>query len=101
MNFLIGLLYVVVIGSIIVSIVLSIVKKIQYNKIIYGVRIGMTETEIISKYGRPSKTLIIDNHTKLISYSTFYWNGLLFGGTKYREITIVVKDGKIFNSSAS
>ena len=101
MNFLIGLLHVVIIGSIVVSIALSILKRIQYNKIIYGVRTGMTEAEILSKYGRPSKALIIDSHTKLLSYSIYYWNGLLFGGTKYREITFVIKDGKVFDTSAS
>ena len=59
----------------------------------------MKESDMLNICGTPSKTVIIDETTKLITYSMDEWKGFLFGGTKRHEITATIKNGIITHVS--
>ena len=82
-------------------IIKPLMKKSSYNDKQANLYVGMTEAEMLSKCGTPSKTIVIDEHCKLVSYTLDEWKGVLGGGTKHSEITVTIKDGKITNVSTS
>lgn len=76
-------------------------KKSSYSSKEDTIQIGMTEDELYSKCGTPSKTVVIDDDHKLVSYTFDEWKGIFFGGSKHHEITATVKNGKVTNISTS
>lgn len=76
-------------------------KKSSYSSKEDTIQVGMTEDELYTKCGTPSKTVVIDNDHKLVSYTFDEWKGILFGGSKHHEITATIKNGKVTNISTS
>ena len=74
-------------------------KKAEFNSIEDAIYIGMSEDELLEECGDPSKTVEISKNCKLLSYYLDEWKGVLFGGTKRREITVTIKNGKVTSIS--
>lgn len=95
-------LSIVFLGVIIyLCIVKPIAKKSEYSNKKDSIFVGMSEADMITKCGTPSKTVVIDDDCKLVSYTLDEWKGFLFGGSSHREITATVKHGVVTNISVS
>ncbi len=73
----------------------------DYAKKEEAIHIGMTEKELYDKCGEPSKTVIINESCKLVSYTYDAWKGVFRGGSKHYEITATITDNKVTNVSKS
>lgn len=76
-------------------------KKHEYSDKRDNIYVGMSEEDLIQSCGMPSKTIVIDDDCKLVSYTLDEWKGVLFGGSTHHEITATIKQGKVTNISSS
>lgn len=95
------LLIFVIIIAVIGLIIGSIVKSSSYYKKQMAIHVGMTEEELYDKCGTPSKTVVINKSSKLVTYMFDEWKGVLFGGSKHHEITATIKNKKVIDVSIS
>ena len=97
----IGLPIIFLVVVIFLCIIKPIMNKSSYSSKENSIYIGMTEEALYKACGTPSKTVTIDEHCKLVSYTMDEWKGVLFGGSKHHEITATIKDGKVTHVSTS
>lgn len=98
-NFILMLIpFIVMLGILIAFVIMRLKLKSKFNTICNQIRIGMTEEEMVSEFGAPSKTVTVSEDIKVVSYMYSEDRGRARQLANY-QVLIVIEEGIVRNFS--